>query len=319
MPKPTNPPKLGERGLLTSDNSVVAVIDSNKLPCIVTFSPAELVRHHLVAWQGIAGDLVQMTTQARIQYDYRSRCHLLMAAEGAGRDEGESSVDGLPGVKIRQLSRRLSWIPGGHHVHGWKKPSGAGSTVFFYIDPHWTLVDPELRFAETDFKPRLFFFDRDLWETVAKLKTQIESSGAGGRQYVEALTIALAHELVRINDGLPAADGVLRGGLAGRQQKRAADYIEEHLVEDIPLATLAGLVQRSLYHFSRAFKRSFGMPPHRYHVSRRVERAKDMLVGRDLSVTEIAFKLGFGQASSLTDAFRKFTGRTPIDYRRATA
>jgi AraC family transcriptional regulator len=292
--------------------------DSNKVPCVITFSPSELVRHHVVAWQGITGDVIQTTTQSRLQYDYRSCCHLLIASETAGRYDGEITVDGMPKSKIRQLSRKLSFIPAGHHIHGWKKPSAPAGAVYFYLDPHGPLVDPELRFAETDFKPRLFFFDRDLWETAMKLKTQVENGGAGGRQYVEALSVALAHELVRVNDGR-SVELALRGGLAGWQQKRVSDYIEENVAEEISLATLAGLVQLSPYHFSRAFKRSFGMPPHRYHVSRRVERAKDMLAGRELSVTEIAFKVGFGEGSSLTDAFRKFTGRTPIDYRRATA
>jgi AraC family transcriptional regulator len=291
--------------------------ESNELPCVVTYSPSELVQHHVVAWQGLTGDLVQTTTQDRLQYDYRSCCHLLIASEGAGRYEGEISVEGLPKSKIRQLSRKLSFIPAGHRLHGWKKPSAAAgaATAFFYIDPRGPLIDPELRFAETEFRPQLFFFDRDLWETVMKLKTQVESAGAGGRQYVEALTVALAHELVRVNDGRSESLSV-RGGLAGWQQKRVADYIETHVAEEISLASLAALAQLSPYHFARAFKHSFGMPPHRYHVSRRVEHAKDMLAGRELSVTEIAFKVGFGEGSSLTDAFRKFTGRTPMDFRR---
>jgi AraC family transcriptional regulator len=285
-------------------------------PSIVTFTPSEFVRHHVVAWQGIAGGLVQTAAQVRVSCDYRAHYHLLVASEG-GHDDGELSLDGLPGSRIRPLSRKLSFIPAGHHVRGWKKPQASGSTAFFYIDPRGPLVDPELRFAEIEFKPRLFFFDRDLWETVMKLKAQVENGGAGGRQYIEALTIALAHELVRVNHGAPAAEGVLRGGLAAWQQKRVADYIEAHVADEIPLASLAGLVQLSPYHFARAFKRSFGMPPHRYHVSRRVERAKDMLVHDDLSVTEIALKVGFGEGGSLTDAFRKCTGRTPLAYRRA--
>jgi AraC-like DNA-binding protein len=284
--------------------------------CTVTFSPSELVRHHVVAWQGLKGDMVQTTSATRVHYDYLSCCHLLIASEGIGRSDGEISVDGLPRSKFLQLSRRLTFIPAGHRVQGWKGPNARGCAVFFHIDPRGPLIDPELRFADVDFKPRLFFFDRDLWATVMKLTAQVENGGAGGPQYVEALAIALAHELVRANAGRSAGPSV-RGGLAAWQQKRVADYIEAHMAEPIPLAALAGLVQLSPYHFSRAFKHSFGMPPHRYHTSRRVERAKDMLASRGLSVTEIALQVGFGDGGSLTGAFRKFTDCTPTDYRRA--
>jgi len=290
---------------------------SDNPPCVVNFSPSAFARRQTARWNGIKGDVVQVTTQAPFEYNYRAPCHLLIASENAGRYEGEIVVDGLHKSNFRNLNRRLSFIPAGHHFHGWKKPTGPARVAYFYIDPHGPLVDPELRFAETEFKLRLFFFDRDLWETAVKLQAQVENGGAGGRQYVEALSVALAHELVRVNSGR-SADLIVRGGLAGWQQKRVADYIEEHVADEISLATMAGLVQLSPYHFSRAFKRSFGIPPHRYHTSRRIERAKDMLATHELSITQIAFKVGFGEGSSLTDAFRKFTGRTPIDYRRNT-
>jgi hypothetical protein len=71
--------------------------------------------------------------------------------------------------------------------------------TYFYIDPLGPLIDPELHFAETEFKPRLFFFDKDLWDMAAKLKTQSETTGLGQRQYAEALSIVLAHDLLRLN------------------------------------------------------------------------------------------------------------------------
>jgi AraC family transcriptional regulator len=96
-----------------------------------------------------------------------------------------------------------------------------------------------------------------------------------------------------------------------------AAHIEEHVAEQIPLATLARLARLSPYHFSRSFKQSFGVPPHRYHTNRRMERAKALLQERTRSVTDIGLALGFSETSSFTAAFRKTTGLTPSRFHRS--
>jgi AraC family transcriptional regulator len=107
-----------------------------------------------------------------------------------------------------------------------------------------------------------------------------------------------------------------RGSLCGWQERVVADYIDEHLDEPISLATLAGLARLSPFHFSRAFKQSFGVPPHRYHTGRRIERAKTLLDRPSHSVTHIAIDVGFTETSSFTKAFRKLAGVTPTQYRQ---
>jgi AraC family transcriptional regulator len=72
----------------------------------------------------------------------------------------------------------------------------------------------------------------------------------------------------------------------------------------------------STYHFVRAFKRSFGLPPRRYLSSLRIERAKSLLADPAMSVTQIGFNLGFSETSSFTTTFRKHTGLTPTAFRR---
>ena len=94
------------------------------------------------------------------------------------------------------------------------------------------------------------------------------------------------------------------------------DFIEENLAENISLAKLAELIQLSPFHFCRAFKQSFGVPPHRYHTQRRIERAKALLANPKDSVTNIGMTIGFSETSSFTAAFRKASGMTPTNYRR---
>src|SRR5262249_1198951 len=102
-------------------------------------------------------------------------------------------------------------------------------------------------------------------------------------------------------------------------QKKLAQYIEEHLADEISLSSLAQLVRLSPFHFSRAFKESFGMPPHRYLTRQRIERAKGLLAARNLSVTEIGLDVGFSGTSSFTPTFRKAPGKTPPESRRSLA
>ena len=107
------------------------------------------------------------------------------------------------------------------------------------------------------------------------------------------------------------------GGLSGWQQKTVTGYIEAHLGEVLRLTDMAQLVRLSPFHFARAFKRSFGVPPHRYHVGRRIERAKGLLGDPANSVTGIARALGFAETSSFSATFRRVTGFSPSHFRRA--
>jgi AraC family transcriptional regulator len=283
---------------------------------IVDISPPEIVRRHSAAWSGVRVETVQVMRHMPFEYGFRAPCHLLIAAEVAERYDGETFVEGLPRSTLRDFTRKLTFVPAGHDFRGWQRPRALTRTTYFYIDPRGPLADPALRFGEIEFKPRLFFYDRDLWDTALKLKSQVENPGSMPRQYAEALGIVLTYELVRINAGAGLRAPVSRGGLASWQQKRVAAYIEERVADDIPLATLAELARLSPYHFCRSFKRSFGMPPHRYHASRRIERAKQLLADRELSVTAIALDVGFSETSTFTAAFHRLTGQTPSGYRR---
>jgi AraC family transcriptional regulator len=283
----------------------------------VAFSQPEIITRHSAALPGMHVETVQVMRHTPFEYGFRAPWHLLIAAELAERYDGETFVEGLPRSTLRDFTRKLSFVPAGHDFRGSQRPRALTRTTYIYIDPHGPLADPALRFSEIEFKPRLFFYDRDLWETALKLKSLVENLGSMHRQYAEALGIVLTHELVRINGEAVLRRPVSRGGLAGWQQKRVAAYIEEHVADDIPLATLAELARLSPYHFSRSFKHSFGMPPHRYHASRRIERAKQLLANRQLAVTAIALDIGFSDTSTFTAAFHRLTGQTPSRYRRS--
>jgi AraC family transcriptional regulator len=282
----------------------------------VRFSPSDIVRRQTTNWNGIKSDSVQIIRPEQFEYVYKADCHLLIMSERQERNEGETLVEGLPKSSLHHLSQKLSLIPAGHQFHGWQVPRALTRVTYFYIDPQH-FADPALRLAETEFKPRLFFFDHDLWETLQKLKAQAENPERTQQGYAEALSLVLAHELVRLNNGVAPTRASVRGGLAAWQKRKVADYVEEHLADGFSLSALAQVVDLSPFHFSRAFKESFGLPPHRYLTSRRIDKAKALLAQPDVSVTQIGLALGFNETSSFSTAFHKHAGTTPTGYRRS--
>jgi len=73
----------------------------------------------------------------------------------------------------------------------------------------------------------------------------------------------------------------------------------------------------NVFHMLRTFKATLGVPPHRYILQRRVERAKALLRNPALSISEITFRCGYAEQSSFTRAFQKVTGAAPASYRNS--
>jgi AraC family transcriptional regulator len=283
----------------------------------VDFSPAEIVRHQVGRWRGVHAETIQVISHEHFEYGFKHDYHLLVAIEHGTRYDGELLVEGLPTSTVRSCSHKLILIPAGRRFYGWQEPQQLTRSICVYIDPRTAAVDPDCRFDEVDLQARMLFENSGLWQTITKLKAQIGSGDPASRLYAEALGGVLSHELLSLNGTSPPSRQNHRGGLAGWQQRRITDFVEEHLAEDISLDALSGLVRLSSYHFARAFKRSFGEPPHRYWTERRIDRGKTLLANPHASITEVALDVGFATPSSFSAAFRRITGQTPRDYRRA--
>jgi transcriptional regulator GlxA family with amidase domain len=105
-------------------------------------------------------------------------------------------------------------------------------------------------------------------------------------------------------------------GLAGWQRQRIQTFIDENLDQTIHVRRLSEIVRLSPAHFSRAFKRSFGAPPHAYIVRRRLERAIHLMLASDAPLSEIALTCGFTDQAHLSNVFRQHIGASPAGWRQ---
>jgi transcriptional regulator GlxA family with amidase domain len=99
-----------------------------------------------------------------------------------------------------------------------------------------------------------------------------------------------------------------------RRLLRAKDRMDAASEEDWPIERLANVSEGSEAHFARSFK-AFGVPPHRYLLTRRIERAKALLRDTDAPIIEIAFQTGWNSLGTFGRVFRDVTGQSPSELR----
>jgi transcriptional regulator GlxA family with amidase domain len=100
-----------------------------------------------------------------------------------------------------------------------------------------------------------------------------------------------------------------------RRLLRAKDRMDAASHEDWPVERLASVGGVSEAHFARSFKDAFGVPPHRYLLTRRIERAKALLRDTDLPIIDIAFQTGWNSLGTFGRIFRDITGESPSQLR----
>jgi len=100
-----------------------------------------------------------------------------------------------------------------------------------------------------------------------------------------------------------------------RRLLRAKDRMDAAAHEDWPVARLAQVGGVSPAHFARAFRDAFGLPPHRYLLTRRIERATALLRSTDLPILDIALDAGWKSLGTFGRTFRDVTGESPGDFR----
>ena len=114
-------------------------------------------------------------------------------------------------------------------------------------------------------------------------------------------------------------DGAGAGMPSPHLQRRIREvqlFMQDNLHRDVDLTGIAREASLSPYYFSRAFTAYVGVPPYRYLIRLRMERAQELLRTSELTVTQICQRVGFHSLSHFTTTFHRHTGTTPTGYRR---
>ncbi len=104
--------------------------------------------------------------------------------------------------------------------------------------------------------------------------------------------------------------------LLNRECTQIKNYLDANYSEDITLDTLAALTHMNKYYLAHTFTKYMGLSPINYLLQKRIQEGKSLLESTSYSIAQISDLLGFSSQSYFSQAFRKATGMTPMQYRK---
>jgi AraC family transcriptional regulator len=155
--------------------------------------------------------------------------------------------------------------------------------------------------------------DPELARLAQRLLAEATRPERGARLAIQTLAAMIGVRLLRTIERVPVSRG--RCTLSAARLRRVQTFVEANLDQPLDLFALASVAALSPSHFAHAFRATTGVPPHRWVMSRRVERAREMLVSTRLPIVEIALACGFASQSHMNDVFRRHMMPTPLFFR----
>ena len=157
--------------------------------------------------------------------------------------------------------------------------------------------------------------DPQIERLIRALHAETKAGAPTGRLFGESIVTALAVYLAQRYSSSPLALHSYRGGMPRTRLKRVLEYIAAKLHEELSLEALAEIAGMNLYYFSRLFRQSTGLSPHRYVLDQRIRRAQHFLRTSDMTILETSVRTGFADQGHFTKVFRRFVGLSPTEYR----
>ena len=176
-------------------------------------------------------------------------------------------------------------------------------------------LDQELDSSQLEFIPFTNINDPLLYQLILSLNAAAKDSAIVDTLYIESVSTTLLLYLIRrYSNGVQSSSH--QADLSGRNLYQVIAYINDQLSGNITLEALANLAEMGKFSFCRAFKQVIGKTPYQYLLHQRVRRAKALLANPKLSLSDIAFSVGFYDHSHFTKYFQRVMGITPSAYRK---
>ena len=275
-------------------------------------------------WSGLSAQLCTVVSKGVIPWRTpQSDVRICVDVEG-----NESLVTRrAPGIESRIVARRGTvWLsPPGLQEGTIDIAEDMTGVLHIYLSlSHFSSGNFEVNIDESAIGALSYeraFEDPLLSEIGCAVASELQTETSAGSLLVETLASSLAARLVQKCVSAPASRSIvsLTGeGLDRRRLYRVLDYIETNLEGNLTLDRMASIACLSRFHFARAFRQAVGQSPHRYVSTRRLERAKALLLRGDRPLVDIALSLGFSSQANFTRAFKQATGHSPGQYRQTT-
>jgi AraC-like DNA-binding protein len=172
------------------------------------------------------------------------------------------------------------------------------------------------RIDDLHLKPGVSVADPTVRHLSKALQAAMQQPDEAAPLFVDHVTLALATHVAGTYGGMRKVLAEERWGLSLGEERRAKEMLSSQLDGNVSLQTLAAECGISRGHFGRMFRRSVGIPPYRWLLLQRVERAKELIRDSSLSLAEIAIACGFCDQSHMTRCFKEMVGVSPGAFRR---
>ncbi len=261
---------------------------------------------------GITAQYVPTENDEGYGYQWVGRSHYL-ALHSLRLAAGETFSDASEVAHRNDLRGTLTFLPAGCRIWGWSIPKSTKQWfTALYLDPRQMEEEVMQKLQNVPSLSHIYFTNPALRSTLEKIQATLATGPSyWDSMHVESLCLLSVLELCAFQRETFASAEETKGRLGAAHQQAIREYVEANLDRDIGVNDLAKLVGLSRFHFLRVFKKTTRETPYQFLLRRRVERAHDLLKKPDLSVAEVAAKVGFKDSTRFIRAFRLIKGVTP--------